>query len=362
MRGCPAFVGWPLHGAGLTLGRRPRYIGWGLRTGRGVERSKAVTREQYEDFVFIPADLAEEVDIDLERKKAILYAHAHLDAWDHWRTLGVKWNATVDQARAAYLDKVKVFHPDRYGGKNLGSYRGRLERIFRRMTEAKDLLTDEARRAEYAAKTAPPEEFAKMAARRIEDEARAQERRARLNRQNPLLARAGKISELVQRGKKLMEEGKFSQAANDFLTVASLDPRNAEAKALGQEARKRAGQENARAALERGLAAETVNNLQAAQAAFVEAASADPDNPRYCIHAARVSLALGDQEAARLHAEAAVRAGPKHAPAHEMLGEVLLAAGMQREARKALERAVELDPNLESARARLKKTRWSLFG
>lgn len=321
-----------------------------------------MTGERYEDFVFIPAELAEEVDLDLERRKAILYAHAQVDKWDHWQALGVKWNASVDEARAAYLEKVKIFHPDRYGGKKLGSYRARLERIFRRITEAKDLLTQEARRAEYAAKTAPPEEFARMEARRIEDETRAEERKARLNRQNPLLARAGRVAELVQRGKRLMEEGKFSQAANDFLTVASLDPRNAEAKALAQEARKRAGQERAKAALDRGLAAETVNSLQAAQAAFVEAASADPDNPRYAIHAARVALGLGDHDAARQHAEAAVRAGPRHAPAHEMLGEVLLAGGMQKEARKALERAVELDPNLETARARLKKTRWSLFG
>ncbi len=321
-----------------------------------------MTGERYEDFIFIPAELAEEVDLDVERKKAILYAHAQLDKWDHWQALGVKWNASADAARAAYLEKVKVFHPDRYGGKSLGNYRARLERIFRRITEAKDLLTDEARRAEYAAKTAPPEEFARMAARRIEDETRAQERKARLNRQNPLLARAGRVAEMIQRGKKLMEEGKFTQAANDFLTVASLDPRNAEARALAQEARKRVAQEKARGALEKGLAAETVNNLQAALAAFVEAAEADPENPRYPIHAARVALSLGDQEGARQHAEAAVRAGPRHAPAHEMLGEVLLAAGQQREARKALERAVELDPNLESARARLKKTRWSLFG
>jgi len=314
------------------------------------------------DFAFNPVDLTEDVDVDVDRRKEILFVHAHLGEWDYWKLLGIHWNAGVEEARAAYRERVKVFHPDRYPGRRLGSYRARLEQIFRKLTEAKDVLSDEARRAAYASKTAAPDEFARIEARRLQDEERAKERRARLARANPLVARAAQIADLVQRGKKAMEESRFAQAANDFMTASGLDPRNYEAKQLAVEAKKRANAERAKDAFDRGLAAEAVNNAPVALAFFLEAVAADPGNPKYAVQAARVSLRVGDLQSARTLAETAVRVGPRHAPAHGVLGEILLAEGLVKEAKKALEKALEVDPNLESARAQLKKLRWSFLG
>ena len=59
-------------------------------------------------------------------------------------------------------------------------------------------------------------------------------------------------------------------------------------------------------------------------------------------------------------ATAAVKSGPRSGAAHEALGVVLEAEGNKREARKELERALELDPRLEGAKERLRKLR--LFG
>jgi curved DNA-binding protein CbpA len=321
-----------------------------------------VSVDRYKDFVFNPADLAEDVDLDPERRKDILFVHGNLPGWTNWQLLDIPWNASSDEIRAAYRERVKVFHPDRYPGQRLGSYRIRLEQIFQRLTEAKDVLSDDARRAVYARKTAPPEEFARLEVRRLQDEERARERRARLARVNPLVAQASKSADLLQRGKMALGEGRFAQAANDLLTAAGLDPRNAEARELAHEARKRANAEKAKEAYERGLSAEAINNLSLALALFLEAVAADPGNPRYAVQAARASLRLGDLPSARSLAEAAVRAGPRHAPAHEVLGEVLAAQGQGREARKALEAALEIDPKLERARALQKKLRWSFRG
>jgi Tfp pilus assembly protein PilF len=41
---------------------------------------------------------------------------------------------------------------------------------------------------------------------------------------------------------------------------------------------------------------------------------------------------------------------------------VLEAEGQKKEARKELERALELDPRLDSVKDRLKKLRWSFLG
>ena len=57
-----------------------------------------------------------------------------------------------------------------------------------------------------------------------------------------------------------------------------------------------------------------------------------------------------------------MRAGPRAGVAHEALGLVLDAQGARKEARRALERALELEPGLASARERLKRLRWSFLG
>jgi tetratricopeptide (TPR) repeat protein len=312
--------------------------------------------------VFNPGDLGEDVDLDADRRREILWVDANLATVTLWQVLDLPWNAPADAARAAYLDKVKIFHPDRYGGKRLGSYRARLERIFRKLTEARDTLGDEARRTAYARQTAAPEEVARIEARRLEDERRSGERRARLARNNPLLARAAKTAELVKRGKDAFQEGRFAQAANDLQVALSLDPKNAELGALVSDARRKAAALRASDHYDRGVSAEVMGRPQHALACYREALAADPGNVRAGGAAARVALQLGDVAEARSRADAVVRANPDAALAHEALGLVLEAEGRKKEARKALERAVELDPRLESAKERLKKLRWSFLG
>ena len=318
--------------------------------------------DRYQGFVFVPADLAEEVDLDLERRKEILYADACLGSATYWEVLGIPWNAPSDAARAAYLEKVKVFHPDRYPGKRLGSFRGRLERVFRKITEARDHLADEARRAAYARTTAPPEEFTRMEARKLEDERRAAERRARMARQNPLLARAGRVGELVARGKAALAEGRFAQAAADLLVAQGMAPNDAEVATLAAEARRRAASAKGAELFRKGVEAEALGKTTAAFEAFRDAYQADLANVRAAAQAARVALGAGDVAAARALVDQALKASPRSAVAQEALGFVLEAEGNKKEARRALERAVELDPGLERAKERLKKLRWSFLG
>jgi tetratricopeptide (TPR) repeat protein len=314
-----------------------------------------LSEDPFQGFVFNPADLAEPTGLDLARRKVILFAEAHLESWTHWQVLGIPWNAPGSAARDAYLEKVKIFHPDRYPGQQLGSFRGRLERVFRRLTEARDGLVDEARRVAYARETAPVLERAKAEARRIEDERRSEERRARLSRSNPLLARAGRIAELMKRGREAMAAGRFGAAANDFQLVASLDPGHREAPALAEEARKKVASGRVAELVEKAQAAETMGRPGQAVALYREALEADPGSVRAAVLGVKAAVEAGDLAAARELGDAAVKAAPRTAAAHEALGLALEASGQKAEARKALERAVELDPRLESARERLKK-------
>lgn len=318
--------------------------------------------DRFQGFVFSASDLSEDVDIDVERRKEILFADAGQPHATHWQLLGIPWNAPAAAAKAAYLEKVKIFHPDRYPGKRLGSYGARLERVFRRLTEARDVLADDARRAEYARTTATPEEFARMESRKLDDERRAAERRARLARQNPLLHRAGRVHEMVKRGKSALAEGRFSAAANDLALAHGMDPSNAEIAALAADARRRAGTARANEICQKGIEAQLLGNLAAAIALFREALEADAGNVRAAAEGVKAALAAGDLGSARFLAEAALKAGPRHALAHEALGLVLEAEGNRKDARRELEKAIELDPRLEGARERLKKLRWGFLG
>ena len=123
--------------------------------------------------------------------------------------LGLKPGATAEAVKLAYFDASRVFHPDRYYGKNLGSFRARLERIFQRLSEAHETLTEALRRA-------PPREAGPLCRRGLRPrgvvpaspsgstaavDPRAEERRARLAR-HPYLAskaRAGALVDEAQR-------------------------------------------------------------------------------------------------------------------------------------------------------------------
>jgi tetratricopeptide (TPR) repeat protein len=321
-----------------------------------------VSVDRYKGLVFDRAALSEDVELDVERRKQILHAESLIGKGTFWEALGVPWNAPVPAVRAAYLEAAKVYHPDRYAGKRLGSYRQRLERVFRHVTEARDVLSDEARRAGYAQSTAPATEFAKMEARKLEDERRTAERRARLARGNPLVARVARVAELVARGKQSMQVGNYAQAANDLLLAQSIDPANAELAGLAAEAKRRSSAQKASEHYEKGLAAEAMGSLGSAVAAFRAALEADPRHGRAAAAGARSALAAGDLGVARELAQAGVRAAPGMAAAHEAMGLVLEAQGDRKEARRALEKALELDPDLEAARERLKKLRWGILG
>ena len=53
------------------------------------------------------AALAEDVDIDPERRRQILLAEASVERWTHWEALGIPWNAPASAAKDAYIERVR---------------------------------------------------------------------------------------------------------------------------------------------------------------------------------------------------------------------------------------------------------------
>ena len=116
--------------------------------GRGIVRTKPIP-EGASRVLYDPAELEEDVDLDDERRRMILDTFYRLDELDHYALLGIERDADKKVIRAAYFRLSKQFHPDTLFGKRLGSYKQKMEAVFKRLTDAYDVLGKKKRRAKY---------------------------------------------------------------------------------------------------------------------------------------------------------------------------------------------------------------------
>ena len=320
--------------------------------------------DRYKGFIFNPAALAEAVDLDLERRREILFVDGNLAELDPLRGARPRLERPPEAARAAYVEKVKLFHPDRYPGKRLGTFRPRLERVFRRLTEARDVLVDPERRTAYARATAPAAEAAQLEARKLEEERRVQERRARLARQNPLPG-AGHPHHRAPGARPGGDGGRAASPRRP--TTSPWWPGWSRATARPPSWRPSAASAPSTAKVQ-----EWLDKAASAEAMEQWPRRWPPTGPGWrwtrptcglSILASRAALAAGDAAAAQQHAEpGASRWRPRNARRPRGAGRWRWRRlGRRADAKKAFEAAVDLDDRLESAKERLKKLRWSFL-
>lgn len=99
-----------------------------------------------------PAAPAEpENDLSDEKRKRIDDFYVIADLLDHYQVLGIARTVDRTGVKSAYFELSKVFHPDTAFRKNVGTYRHKMEVIFKRLTEAYDVLSKKKLRDEYDA-------------------------------------------------------------------------------------------------------------------------------------------------------------------------------------------------------------------
>jgi len=99
--------------------------------------------------LYDPSELDEQVDLDDARKRQVLDTFYRLGTLSHYELLGIGAGADKKTVKSAYFELVNHFHPDRYFGKKLGSFKPKLERLFAQVTEAHDVLTRPSAREDY---------------------------------------------------------------------------------------------------------------------------------------------------------------------------------------------------------------------
>jgi curved DNA-binding protein CbpA len=133
-----------LRDPSVTDSRAPR-----ATPGRGIVRTKPAPPDAPRQL-YDPTELEEVgVDLDSERRREILDAFYRLDHLDHYQLLGVERDADKKDIRESYFRLSKTFHPDTLFGKRLGTYKVKMEAVFRRLTDAYEVLSKAKKRERY---------------------------------------------------------------------------------------------------------------------------------------------------------------------------------------------------------------------
>jgi len=210
--------------------------------------------------------LAEEVELSEAQKRAILVKYDCVIRRDLLRILDVDASADKKDLKRAYFKLSKDFHPDRFYGKNLGSFREKLAAIFETATQAFDVLNDDVRRARYLGETTAGGEP---------------------------VSRKAHASELFQSAVQLEVDGDLPGALKLFAAAIRLEPqprylrRAAEAAVRAQE-------------------------LRSAEEYAKKAAELDPRDASAHRTLAKVLRALGRSHEARAELETAARLEPSN--------------------------------------------------
>lgn len=113
------------------------------------------------------AMIADAIDLSLDEKTRILVGLRLVAAGDPWALVGVPSGSDKKAIKRAFFDRSKLFHPDRYYGRQLGAWAQRLHAVFDAISAAHGELIEGRRprptgQQPEAAATAPqsPVEYA----------------------------------------------------------------------------------------------------------------------------------------------------------------------------------------------------------
>ena len=357
-----------------------------------------------------PAVEASGARFTAERKRQIDDAYALADEADHYELLGVPRDATRKDIREAYFALAKLFHTDTLYGVELGDYRHKMDRVFHAITEAYDVLGKSKRRREYdeylgalretagldeatppepeppPEPAAPPASASSQKPRRTRSEtmraiADHRLRDLRANRRNaapppaapadkpdPLrslsraLTQVSRSSGRLDRADRLIadardaeKKGNFAGAAEALRIAVAWRPDDETLKADAERLRWQAVRSKAEAFEKRARYAQERMRWEEAAKCWAKVADARPNEAEPQEHAANAALRANELPLAARYAKRAVELRPDAASGHRLLGMSFAAANKPASAKRALEKALSLDPKDVEARQQLEQ-------
>jgi curved DNA-binding protein CbpA len=323
------------------------------------------------------------VEIPEEFQREIRAFAAELPEMDCYQILGVERDATEDAIRGAFFERSRRFHPDRYFNKNLGPYATLLHELYKRVVAANEVLRDKDLRTRYERSLPPRNPAAKKPAapaaaaseapaapRAAPKPARPAARpssgkslRDRPGLRAPLAGIDGLERQLAlsrekagrhyEQASQCAEREDWAGAVRCLRMALAFAPREPKYHDGMAQWLPRANQEAAVQARQRGESALLNGETQQALDAFSEALERSPTDAALAVQTAGLALQLRDFNRAIQFAECAAALEERDVRTRKLLGLVLRAAGKREEARRALQRAWELDPTDREIKAAL---------
>jgi len=314
----------------------------------------------------LPDDLNEAVrnDLDLEPdvQRRILEFEARLGEPDH-ALLGVEPDADAKEVKKAYFRLSKEFHPDRFFRRDIGPFKERLDRIFKRVADAYENLINADAATESGSSGASSATAAADGATdsaECDAEESPENARLRLLKQRMPFKMDGSVpEERREQAEEIFKAvisaermGRITEALSQVRLALTFDPKNRDYSEKLRELKGRYGEERCAELLGdmTGLGRMSegeLDELTDLLAELVQAKSADPT-----VHwkAAEVAIARERNDDATKLIGVALELAPDVAAYHVTRGMVHKQLGEIGHAKKEFARALELDPNDDRAR------------
>jgi curved DNA-binding protein CbpA len=306
------------------------------------------------------AALDPDLDIGIDVQRRILEFEARLQGSYH-EILGVARDADARQIKRAYFKLSKEYHPDRYFRRKIGAYGAHLERIFKRVLEAYELLSDPATRAEVEksldAAPAPPSPGPAAAGRPLSKLERLRQRMPFRIPEAILNERRHRAREFFDAAQLAQEHGNYVEAASSVRLAIAFDPFTDTYKKAFAEIQAKANEMRAQRLLEQAEHSFDASSAKEALRLYEEALLLRPHDPEINAKAAELALELDQFDTAFEYAERAVEHSPEVGRYHRALARVYRAKSDAGHAALELEKALELDPGDEEARRLLSQWR-----
>lgn len=319
------------------------------------------------------AQLDDSLELDLDVQRRILEFECTLGL-PYADLLGIPKGSEPKVVKRAYFKLSKEFHPDRYFRREIGPYAERLDRIFKKVLEAHEILSDpklcevenqleptaEAAAEAVTAETptdaavgpegvaaqaspepsAPPKE-AKPTPRELTKLERLKQRMPFKIDPAAIAGRRAKADEIFRAACASQQAGRFKEAESSIKIAISFDPQRIEFKeALGALRLEAAGERAEKLLAERSDRMSD-SDLREALSLLEDVLIYRPHDPQLNERAARVCLQLRKFEKAEDYAQTWVDRSPEEAEGHALLGQI------HREQKKIDEAVAEFETALK---------------
>jgi tetratricopeptide (TPR) repeat protein len=319
-----------------------------LGPSRTPDRAKGAT-PTHVDETLIDAGL----DLPPEIQRRILTFETRLSLPYH-ELLDVKEDADAKDIKRAYFKLSREFHPDRFFRRRIGHYVERLERIFKKVLEGYEILSDPELRVQLGVQQASAEQatLAASPTRPLTKLERLQQRMPYRIPEKVLNERRQKARELVRAAELSERKGNLQEAIASVRIAISFDPMSPDLRASLVDMQARNAEKRALALLAECTQSHSndTTELNKVLKLLEDVLLYRPHDPALNSRASHVCLQLDEVAKAEVYAQTALEHSPDVAAYHTAMGLVHKAKGEKGHAKKEFERALELDPDDVQAR------------